>query len=418
MTSTLKLAARNLLRYRRRTLLTALLIMLGVMALLLFVAAAGSFKQTMIGSITDSMLGHLQIHRKGYTASIDNLPLNMSLQPNAVAKIETALKADPDVAAYSLRVKVGAMFSNFTENSSIRLNGIDPAAEDAALPALRQRINDGETGKDRTGPLLARGKVLIPTLLARGMKVNVGDEIVLVVTNASGSVNGKTFTVGGILDQITGPGGRDGYIHIDDARELIRMDKAEVMEIAVRLKSLKSLDAVQQRLNAKLDEIQNKEGKPVTELHTWSDLSPFANIVRMIDMMTLFIRIMLVAIVLVSVMNVMLMAVYERIREIGTLAAIGTQPRKLMGIFLSEGLLLGLVGALAGIALSYALVGYLNVSPLVFKFGREMITLYPQLETLEVLGVLGLAILVSALASLQPAWRAARMDPIEALRHV
>ncbi len=414
MISTLKLAARNLLRYRRRTLLTALLIMLGVMALLLFVAAAGSFKQTMIGSITDSMLGHLQIHRKGYTASIDNLPLNMSLQPNAVSKTENVLKSDPAVAAYSLRVKVGAMFSNFTENTSIRLNGVDPAAEDAALPALRQRINDG----DKTGPLVAPGKVLIPTLLARGMKVKVGDEVVLVVTNASGSVNGKTFTVGGILDPITGPGGRDGYVHISDARELIRMAKTEVMEIAVRLKFIDTLTAVQQRLASKLDEIQNKEGKPVIELHTWSDLSPFANIVRMIDLMTLFIRIMLVAIVLVSVMNVMLMAVYERIREIGTLAAIGTQPRKLMAIFLSEGLLLGLVGAAAGIALSYALVGYLNVSPLVFKFGREEITLYPHLETVEVFGVLGLAILVSALASLQPAWRAARMDPIQALRHV
>ena len=414
MTSTLKLAARNLLRYRRRTLLTALLIMLGVMALLLFVAAAGSFKQTMVGSITDSMLGHLQIHRKGYTQSIDNLPLNLSLQPGAVNKIESALKADPDVAAYSLRVKLGAMFSNFTENTSIRLNGVDPAAEDAAVPALRQRINDG----DKTGPLLAPGKVLIPTLIARGMKVGVGDEVVLVVTNASGSVNGRTFTVGGILDGVTGPGGRDGYIHINDARELLRMDKPEVMEVAVRLKSLKSLTAVQQRLNAKLDEIQNKEGKPATELHLWSDLSPFANIVRMIDMMTLFIRIMLVAIVLVSVMNVMLMAVYERIREIGTLAAIGTQPGKLMAIFLAEGLLLGLAGAAAGIALSYALVGYLNLNPVVFAFGREQITLRPVLELAEVAGVLGLAVLVSALASLQPAWRAARMDPIQALRHV
>lgn len=414
MTSTLKLAARNLLRYRRRTLLTALLIMLGVMALLLFVAAAGSFKQTMVGSITDSMLGHLQIHRKGYTQSIDNLPLNLSLQPGAVNKIESALKADPDVAAYSLRVKLGAMFSNFTENTSIRLNGVDPAAEDAAVPALRQRINDG----DKAGPLLAPGKVLIPTLIARGMKVGVGDEVVLVVTNASGSVNGRTFTVGGILDGVTGPGGRDGYIHINDARELLRMDKPEVMEVAVRLKSLKSLTAVQQRLNAKLDEIQNKEGKPATELHLWSDLSPFANIVRMIDMMTLFIRIMLVAIVLVSVMNVMLMAVYERIREIGTLAAIGTQPGKLMAIFLAEGLLLGLAGAAAGIALSYALVGYLNLNPVVFAFGREQITLRPVLELAEVAGVLGLAVLVSALASLQPAWRAARMDPIQALRHV
>ena len=414
MISTIKLAARNLTRYRRRTLLTALLITLGVTALLIFLAAAGSFKQTMIGSITDSMLGHLQVHRKGYTASIDNLPLNLSLQPKAVSRIEEMLKAEPEILAYSKRVKLGAMFSNFTENTSIRLNGVDPAAEDATVPGLRQRINDG----DKTGALVSPGKVLIPQLLARGMKVKVGDQVVLVVTNSSGSVNGKPFTVGGILDGVTGPGGRDGYIHIDDVRELLRMEQPEVMEIAVRLKSLAKLGEVQQRLSKALDEIRNKEDKPATELHLWSDLSPFASIVRMIDLMTLFIRIMLIAIVLVSVMNVMLMAVYERIREIGTLAAIGTQPGKLMAIFLIEGLLLGLAGALAGIALSYGIIALLNAYPVVFSFGREQITLYPGLDFIEVPGVILLAVLVSGLASLQPAWRAARMDPIQALRHV
>lgn len=414
MTSTFTLALRNLLRYRRRTALTALLITFGVIALLLFVAAAGSFKQTMIGSITDSMLGHLQIHRKGYTASIDNLPLNMSLPAAAARRIESALQADAEVAAYSLRVKLGAMFSNFTENTGIRLNGVDPRAEDATVPGLRQRINEG----DKTGALLAPGQVLIPTLLARGMKVRVGDPVVIVATNASGSVNGKNFTVGGVLDGVTGPGGRDAYIHIDDARELLRMDKPEVMEIAVRLKSIGTLAAAQQRLTASLAELRNPAGQPLVEVHSWAELSPFANIVRMLDLMTLFIRIMLVAIVLVSVMNVMLMAVYERIREIGTLAAIGTPPGKLMAIFLGEGLLLGVLGAAAGIAISYALVALLNVSPIVFDFGREQITLQPRLEPGDVLAVLALAVLVSALASLQPAWRAARMDPIQALRHV
>jgi len=414
MISILKLSARNLMRYQRRTLLTALLIMFGVVALLIFVAAAGSFKNVMVSGITDSMLGHLQVHRKGYTASIDNLPLNLNLQPTAIAKIEDILKAEPEVASYSKRIKLGAMFSNFTENTSIRLNGIDPAAEDATVPALRNRISEGK----KDGPLVEPGQILIPTLLARGMKVKVGDTIVLVVTNATGSVNGKNFVVSGVLEPVTGPGGRDGYIHESDARDLLRMEKPEFMEIAVRLKDIDQLDTVSARLNAQLDGIRNKEDKPVTELHTWRELSPFANIVKMIDLMTLFIRIMLVSIVLVSVLNVMLMAVYERIREIGTLSAIGTPPGKIMGMFMGEGLLLGLVGAAGGIVVSLGLVAWLHASPLSFAFGREVILLRPTLSAMEIIWVLIAAVLVSALASLQPAWRAARMDPIQALRHV
>jgi len=414
MIATLKLSARNLMRYQRRTLLTAGLITLGVVALLIFVAAAGAFKQTMVGEITDSMLGHLQIHRKGYQAATDSSPLNMSLQPNVVNKVKDILKADPQIVAYSERVKMGAMFSNYAETSAIRLNGIDPIAEDATVPALRERILDGEKGSE----LVKEGEVLVPMLLARGLKVKVGDSIVLVVTNASGSVNARPFTVRGILDQVTGPGGRDGYIHIKDARELLRMEKPEVMEIAVRLKSLDALPKVQKNLATQLDTLRNKENKPATELHTWQELSPFATVVKMIDLMTMFIRIMLISIVLVSVMNVMLMAVYERIREIGTLAAIGTKPGKIMGLFLGEGLLLGLVGALAGVAISYGVVALFHAWPIEFTYGRTDMALIPELAISEVLLVLGMAIVVSGLASLQPAWRAANMDPIQALKHV
>ena len=414
MIALLKLAARNLLRYRRRTMLTAILIAVGVVALLLFVATAGSFKQVMVGGITDSMLGHLQIHHKGYTASIDNLPLNLNLKPAAIKKAEAVLQADPAIASYSERVKLGAMFSNFNESTSIRLNGIEPVAEDKTVPSLRQRISEGP----RDGLLLEPGQILIPALLAKGMKVKTGDSVVLVATNASGSVNGKTFIVRGVLEAVTGPGGRDGYIHISDARELLRLEQPEVMEIAVRLHDLDQLSPVMTRLAAALEEIRNKEDKPVVELHSWKELSPFANIVKMIDMMTLFIRIMLIFIVLVSVLNVMLMAVYERIREIGTLAAIGTQPNTIMGMFIYEGLLLGLTGAFAGILLSLGLLALLQVMPPTFAFGREIITLYPTVSLADLGWVLLASVLVSVLASLQPAWRASRMDPIKALHHV
>lgn len=414
MIATLKLAARNLLRYRRRTILTALLITIGVVAMLLFVAAAGSFKRVMIGQITDSLLGHLEVHRRGYVASVDNLPLNLNMPPAMLAKVEEALKAEPLVEAYSMRVKLGAMFSNFAETTSIRLNGVHPAAEDATAPGLRRRILEGR----KDGPLVGPGEVLIPELLARGMKVKVGDAIVLVATNKEGSVNGKTFTVRGVLEPVTGPGGRDGYVHIADARELLRMGTPEAMEVAIRLRDAGRVDQVQARLQALLGGVKNKEGRPMLELHTWEGLSPFANIARMIDLMTLFIRVMLVAIVLVSVMNVMLMAVYERIREIGTLAAIGTPPGKILALYVGEGLLLGLVGAAVGVAISVVAVAVLNAHPPTFPFGRQEITLAPTLSLGEIAMVMALVVGVAVLASLQPAWRAARMDPIEALRHV
>jgi len=414
MLKVVKLAARNLARYWRRTLLTSGLIILGIVAVLLFVAVSGSFKNLMVGQITDSMLGHLQVHRKGYVASIDNLPLNLNMKPGALAKVEQALQGMDDVVAWSPRLKFGAMFSNYTETTSIRLNGVLPESEARTMPMLAGRMVEGSIADG----LVQRGKLLIPQLLAKGMQVKVGDTVVLVATNLDGSVNGKNFVVQGILEAATGPGGRDGYLHMDDARELLRMNSGEVSEIAVRLKNLDKLDAAKARLAKALSEVRNKQGQPALELHGWDQLSPFANIARMIDLLDIFIRVMLVGIVLISVMNVMMMAVYERIREIGMISAIGTAPHRILGLFVSEGLLLGLLGTLIGTVLSLALIAVLNQWPVHFAFGREQIVLAPSIATMDVLLIGGIVLLVAALASLQPAWKAARMDPITALRHV
>ena len=410
----IKLAARNLLRYGRRTSLTAGLIILGIVAVLLFVSVSGSFKNLIVGQITDSMLGHLQVHRRGYVASIDNLPLNLNLKPGAAAKVEEALKAMDQVVASSPRLKFGAMFSNFTETTSIRLNGVIPERELAAMPMLSSRLAQGSA----TAGLLERGKVLIPEVLARGMKIKVGDSVVLVATNLDGSVNGKTFTVQGVLGDVTGPGGRDGYVNIDDARDLLRLTEPEVSEIAVRLKSLARLSQASAQLERALAGMVNPQGQPAVEVHTWEGLTPFANIARMIDLLDLFIRIMLVGIVLISVMNVMVMAVYERIREIGTIAAIGTPPGRILGLFLAEGVLLGLIGTVIGTLLSLGIVYALNVWPVHFKFARQTIELAPSIAAADVFSIGGIVLVVAIAASLQPAWKASRMDPISALRHV
>ena len=415
MAKILSLAARNLARYWRRTLLTSGLIILGVVAVLLFIAVSGSFKGLIVGQITDSMLGHLQLHRRGYVASIDNLPLNLNMKPAAVAVAEKALGADPAVVAWSPRLKFGAMFSNFTETTSIRLNGVLPEREAAAMPMLAKRVVQGSVANG----LLERGKVLVPEIIARGMKLKPGDTVVLVATNLDGSVNGQNFVVQGVLGDVTGPGGRDGYVHLEDARALLRMTEGEVSEIAVRLKGLGMLPAAKARLEAAVAGLRNPQGESVLQVHGWDQLSPFANIARIIDLLDVFIRVMLVGIVLIAVMNVMIMAVYERIREIGMISAIGTPPRRILALFLAEGALLGAAGTAIGVALSFAVVYALNVWPVHFTFGRDQqLVLAPALAAGEVALIGAIVVVIAILASLQPAWKAARMDPITALRHV
>ncbi len=415
MLNILKIAIRNLSRFGRRTLLTSSLITLGIVGVLLFVAVAGSFKAIMIAQFTDAVLGHVEVHRKGYVASIDTLPLNLNMQPAAIAKVEQALDHMDAVEAYSERIKVGAMFSNFTETSSIRVNGIDPQKEAATTPLLPGRMIEGS----KEAPLLKPGEILIPTVLAIGMKVKLGDTVVLVATNRDGSVNGKTFVVRGVLESVTGPSGKDGYIHLNDARDLLRMKEREISEIAIRLKNPARLEQAYAQLSQELSGIAGEGGGPALEVHTWADLSPFANVVRMIDLLAVFIKIMMVSIVLISVMNVMMMAVYERIREIGTISAIGTPPRRILSLFLTEGLLLGLGGAALGTAISLAAIYLLNVWKITFNFGQQQgLVLSPAVSMRDVATIAALVVIMALLASLQPAWKASRMDPVTALGHV
>ncbi len=415
MFNIIKIAARNLRRYQRRTILTSALITLGVVAVLLYISVTGSFKDMMVGQITDSMIGHLQIHRRGYLASIDNLPLNLNLNEHQVAKVKKILSNVDAVESFSMRIKLGAMFSNFTETTNIRLNAVIPEQEVKTVPLLPDRIIEGQ----KKDVLLQKGEILIPELISKGMKVKVGDSIVLVANNKDGSVNGKTFTVSGVLEGISGPGGRDGVIHLDDARELLRIDGVEISEIAIRLKSMDDLPPVFSRLKAEIASIKDKQDKPVFELHTWEKLTPFYNIAKMIDLMTFFIKVMLVSIVLVSIMNVMIMAVYERINEIGTISAIGTLPGKIMALFVTEGFLLGVLGTVVGTIISLISIAAINAAEITFNFGRQSdLLLAPVIGHGDVITIGLIVIGISVLASLQPAFKAARMDPITALRHV
>jgi putative ABC transport system permease protein len=415
MRNLFKIALRNLSRYKRRSALTISLIAFGVLFVLVFVAVTASIKDFMIAQITKSYLGDLEIHRAGYVASIESLPLNLNLALAEVAQIEKALASVKDVQAYSERIKFGALFSNFKETTNIRINGVYPEREFATCPQMLSRISEG--GKSIHA--LDKGKILVPRLLAQGFGTKVGDTVVVVATNKDGSVNGKTFLVSGILESATGPGGRDGYINFEDAREILRIPGKEVSEVVVSVKSLARVEQVAQSIRAGLGLGEKKQKGGSIEVHTWSQLSPFANIAKMIDLMTFFIKLMLIAIVLISILNVMIMAVYERVREIGTIAAIGTLPSKILSLFLVEGLCLGITGAVVGVFFGLGVIFVLNLSNISFNFGQATgLILTPTIAPMEVVTASLMVIIVSVLASLQPAYKASRMEPIDALRHI
>jgi len=412
-----KIALRNLLRYKRRTLLTSLLITLGIVLVILFSGLAGSFKTMMIGQITDSNLSQMQIHKKGYVSSIDTMPLNLTLDTKKYKKVEQLLSSHTGIKAWAPRIKLNAMLSNFTDTTNIRLNAISPDKEILVCPDVATRMTFSE--KKEPGILLNKGEVIIPEKLAKGMKIGIGDPIVLVANNKDGSVNGLNFIVAGIIESILGPQGKEGYMHIKDAQELLRMEKPEVIEVAIRLNDFDKLEKVYAAISQELNKLVNKKGMPEFEIHTWDKLSPFSNIAKMIDFMTITMKIIMIAIVLISILNVMMMSVYERVREIGTMSAIGTSPGRIMNLFLAEGLLLGLISTIIGNIIGLSCVFVLNIYKISFAFGRQdNLLLSPSVNITELLWVSCIVLLISVFATLQPAYKASRMEPVDALGHV
>lgn len=415
MNNVLKIAWRNLFRYKRRTLLTGSLIAFGVIFMIVFSGVGYSFKEHVIGSLTNSIFGDIQIHAAGYVASIDNLPLDLTIKDETLQQIEALLKAHPDILAYSPRIRFGTMLSNFQKTTSVRMTAVIPQQEAQTCPDLAKHII-GRIATD--SPLLAAGDVLVPANIAAGLNLAVGSDAVLVATNQDGSVNGLNFKVGGIAENVFGPMGKDAYMHIDDARALLRMEGNAVSEIAIKLKRFDTLDTVYQQLKTELDRLKTPEGQALVEIHTWEQLTPFATIARIVDLLILMIRVVLIAIVLISIMNVMMMSVYERISEIGTIASIGTPPNRILALFLAEGLTLGLVSGIAGSLVSMGLLLLLQIIKVNFTFGAMKISLVPSIPFGEVFLTIGLVVAIAAVSSLQPAWKASRLEPVEALRHV
>ncbi len=408
MKNLIKIALRNLFRYKRRTILTSTLIAFGVILVIVFGGLAISFKSQMIGIITNTSLGDLQIHKKGYVESIDNLPLNIHLTSEELESVEAKMKEMPEIEAYSPRIKFGAMISNYAQTSNIRLSAVYPEMEGKTVPDLVKRIKSKISDPVH---FLRKGEILVPENLMKGLSLNVGDEVVIVATNQDGSVNGTTFRIAAMMENVLGPSGKDGYIHIDDASDLLRMEHPSIVEIAVHLKSFEQLDKVYNRIKKDFSSASK------FEVHTWEQLSPFASISRIVDILILLVKFILISIVLVSILNIMTMSVYERIGEIGTIAAIGTPPAKILSLFIIEGFAMGLLSTITGIILSLSILLILSMIKIDFTFGQMDLTLNPGIPVSEIILTTIIVMIISIIAAFQPAYKASKMEPVDALAH-
>jgi len=418
MKNIIKIAWRNLFRYTRRTLLTSSLIVVGVTLVIVFGGVGNFFKNETISTLTNTTIGDMQIHKKGYVSSIDNLPLNITIPEKGLKKIEGILNGNPEVKAYSERIRFAAMISNSVQTTNIRLTAIHPEQENQTCADLIKKIKYGDPNPNT---LLKPGHIIIPLNIANGMKLKIGDEVVVIATNKDGSVNGLTLKIFGISENISGPQGRDGYVHVDDAISLLRIENGEITEIAVKLNNFDRLNKTYLQLkNDNLSKMigQKNNGQPSFEIHTWEDLSPFASIAKIVTLLIMVVRVFINLIILISILDVMMMSVYERVGEIGTIASLGTSPSKILMLFLTEGLSLGFISAVVGGILGMVFLSIISAIKLNFKFGMMKLSLVPQIPVGEIAIILVIVILISTLASLQPALKASKMEPVEALRHV
>ena len=400
-------AVRNLGRNRRRSAAILGLIALGSAALLVAGGyAAANFRGLRDNTIRNGV-GHLQIGGPGFREQEDR-PLSRGLsQPDHVRR---RVMADPRVRATAARIDFTGLASDGDRSIAVLGRGIEPLAEyerAGFIPTMvaGRRIAEGSGHES----IAAVG-------LARALNLHVGDRLTVLTATVDGAINGLDTTVVGIYTT--------GVRELDERSMVVRLDTAQsllntsrVSKLIVVLHDTRQTHAAKDGLLATL----RSEGHDV-EILTWSDLASFYHQVRgLFSGIFGFLGVIITALVVLSAGNAMTMTVMERVKEIGTLMAVGTSRARVMGMFIVEGLALGALGGSAGLALGWALAtglsraGIMMPPPPTFTRGFPL-----EIDVVPALYVSVLILMVATLgiAAVLPAARAARLRITDALGHV
>ena len=402
------LAFRNIFRNRRRTVMTLVMVGGGVAGLLL---SGGFFAFMMEGlrehTIQDG-LGHLQIFNAQHFQRDETHVLETGIEN--WRQVAATVTSTAHVRGVAPRIDFYGMLSNGSKSSVFMGSAVDPEAEKSL--GFTPRIASGHDLDGKSSEVQA----LIGAGLARSMKVGVGDGLTLLAVTTDGALNGVDVQIAGVV--------KTGYAEMDERYLRISLDSAQrllqsdrVTNLVVGLDKTDNTDLVAAQLAPRL----NGASQPLT-LKTWLDLATYYKQVKtMFDGVFLFLGIIVFFMVLMSSVNTLLMAMFERTREIGTMLAMGTPRLWIVALFMLEATLTGALGAIAGVAGGNLLGMLLNLSGVHVPPppGLTVDIPFRVLHLPSLMIASSLIVIVSlALASIFPAIRASRLQIAEALTHV
>jgi len=405
----LRLAWRNIWRHTRRTVIIVLAMSITLALMMWYDGLINGWTDAIYGNAVKVLGGNIQVHAEGYRAEANSNPLFPLTDPQAVIK---AAEANPLTLAATQRIKTGGLVTSREGAFSVGIIGIEPEKE-LKVNIIGQNVKEGRniTSDDLDGVLIGKG-------LADAMGVKVGDRITMVGSSQHEQMRQRTMTVVGIFDLgLADMEKQDVYISLQEAQTLYGVNGST--EVAVFLDRLGEESSV---INAM------KPALPGYEIESFQANYPelASTINTKTGVMNVF-SVIIIAIAGVGILNLLLMAVYERTREIGVLGAMGLKPNQISLLFILEGTMIGLVGAVAGVVLGLAINGYLMKVGLDFGSAMTQAASYMALVQSRVYPTWGIEMLpmrvsmiliISALAALIPAMEAGRRGPAEALHFV
>ena len=400
-----RIAIRNILRHRRRSLITLAVISFGALGLILFGGyKARTFTGLREGTIR-TRLGHLQVFHLGYSRSESRTPMEYSLSD--VASLRKAVEQDPRVRTTAAQITLVGLISNGNKSGSFMATAVEPV-KDREMRSHRLVSGTHLPGNEIDAVILGRG-------LAASMDAKPGDYLTILTTTTTGALNAMDVRVAGVfMSGVKEYDDRAVKMPLEGAQRLLQTDKVE--KLLVFLNDTDDTTAVQASLR---DLFAARKWQ--LEMKAWSELATFYHqVVRLYNGIFGFLRLIVFALVVFSVANAIVMSTFERMREIGTLMAIGTTRNRVGRMFLLEGLFLGLTGGLIGIAAGALVAAVINNGefmlppPPGYTIGFPLrILLQPQV----LVGALILSAFTATLSSVLPAFRASRIKIVDALGH-